>query len=312
MKPISTLTGKKRSSLSTINSTLPLYGTILSSMLVAACSSQSLTPKSTTDFSYTNPETTLSSDDTYQQPSAGKDTPENDELLTYGLEKSPSTNGNDSNEAIGNFADSIQLTNMTKSNKKNEVDSLDSDTPTPDSHELISSTKADNYTSTTEGTDMTVLVLDEETAEALEASYIARQERAIIEPPQPRIIFFPFDKSSLTSEDMSAIKQHADFLAVHADYRVQIHGHTDAQGHPTYNEQLSIKRAQNIAEELKAAGVREEQIEVFGWGSDEPLLRAAQHEKNRRVELIYLTDQIAKDKELESENNWEKELAKSF
>ncbi|OZG72609.1 hypothetical protein BTA51_15765 [Hahella sp. CCB-MM4] len=145
---------------------------------------------------------------------------------------------------------------------------------------------------------MTVLVLDDTVMAALEAQTRGNSDQEVdrlmtIEPPQPRIIYYGFDQSTLDTMQKADIRKHADFLAVHPNYHIQLHGHTDKQGYPAYNEKLAKQRAQRVADELIAAGVKPEQIEVFAWGSRDPLLSSAQHDKNRRVEMIYLSDQVA-------------------
>ncbi len=114
-----------------------------------------------------------------------------------------------------------------------------------------------------------------------------------IQPPQPRVLFYAFDQKTPDQEQLATIKHHADFLAVHPDYKIQIHGHTDNQGNKVYNEKLAEKRAKLVADQLIQAGVKSEQIETFAWGSQDPLLSVSQHEKNRRVEFIYLSDHVA-------------------
>jgi peptidoglycan-associated lipoprotein len=114
-----------------------------------------------------------------------------------------------------------------------------------------------------------------------------------IQPPLPRVLFYSLDQRKLNTEQQATIDHHANFLAVHPDYIIQIHGHTDNQGNKTYNEKLARDRAQIVADQLLAAGVNARQIEVFSWGSEDPLLSVSQYDKNRRVELIYLSSQLA-------------------
>lgn len=149
-----------------------------------------------------------------------------------------------------------------------------------------------------ENSDLTVLASEESLTTISEPLALQENEKEDeqmlnIQPPQPRILFYSLDQKVLNSEQTSTLKQHADFLAVHPDFIIQIHGHTDNQGKNTYNEKLSMERAQKVADLLIESGVTPEQIEIFGWGSQDPLLSASQHDKNRRVELIYLSDQIA-------------------
>ena len=146
--------------------------------------------------------------------------------------------------------------------------------------------------------DMTVLVLSDEMKATLQAGNLSPEKMDAVDmihyqPPQPRVLFYQFDKNHLEIEDQKSLRQHADFLAVHPGFQIQIHGHSDSQGPKEYNEKLSLERAKQVADALVEAGANPEQIEVFGWGSRDPLLSASQHDKNRRVEFIYLSDQVA-------------------
>ncbi|AZZ91112.1 OmpA family protein [Hahella sp. KA22] len=242
-----------------------ISATLFSVAMIAACSSQNLTPESSPseDFAVKSAAHNVEVADNNRDVS----TSEADELYSYGLSQA------DDNPEIttSNAAETINAAGTTTDSTTTEVTSA----------------------STTEGNDMTVLVLDDATAAALEKEYGGANQFAGVEPPQPRVIFYPLEKSNLNQEDMSALKQHADFLSVHPNYQIQIHGHTDASGQATYNERLSEERAQRVADYLLNNGARPEQVEVFGWGSREPLLTSSHHEKNRRVELIYLNDQVA-------------------
>ncbi len=264
--------------------------------LLAACGSQSVMDPSVTNANNSQPfENTAAhqeSTQAYTLIEHSSDEPA-DDLYNFGLNPQTST-GRESSP------DGKSLTG-----KKSLTDSK--------SEISVSSTtdqQIDNDQSQLEeDKEMTVLVLDDKTASALAAqqamlnSPVADQsvtgphnnmdDMISIEPPQPRILFYGFNQSDLSEEQQAEIKLHADFLAVHPAYSIQIHGHTDKQGHPVYNEKLATERAQRVAEALIAAGARPKQIETFAWGSRDPLLSAAQYDKNRRVEFIYLSDQVA-------------------
>lgn len=107
------------------------------------------------------------------------------------------------------------------------------------------------------------------------------------ERPALTLFRFGFDTVELSTKDREIIRQHAQFLAQHADKKIQLHGHADAQGDPAYNRHLATLRARHVAELLKQEGVSEAQIEIFSWGSDKPLASTNQWRDNRRVELFY-------------------------
>ncbi len=69
----------------------------------------------------------------------------------------------------------------------------------------------------------------------------------------------------------------------------RIIGHTDPQGDADANMMLSFRRAQAVADELKAHGLPDFEVIVEGKGETEPVCHDQTYEcleKNRRVEFI--------------------------
>lgn len=84
----------------------------------------------------------------------------------------------------------------------------------------------------------------------------------------------------------------------HPEFKIEIAGHTDSYGAERYNQWLSEKRAEAVAEFFASLGVREENMQVMGYGESRPLAPDTNEENrylNRRVEisLIELREQIA-------------------
>ncbi|MDR0777539.1 MAG: OmpA family protein [Azonexus sp.] len=72
---------------------------------------------------------------------------------------------------------------------------------------------------------------------------------------------------------------------------VRVDGHTDATGSAAYNDQLSLRRAQAVADALVAAGMPASGISVRGLGSRAPVAgnqTAEERAQNRRVVLVVL------------------------
>jgi len=70
---------------------------------------------------------------------------------------------------------------------------------------------------------------------------------------------------------------------------VTINGFTDAQGTAEYNQRLSERRAQAVAQYLQAHGLKVQRYEVHGFGKENPVASnttAAGRAQNRRVEII--------------------------
>jgi outer membrane protein OmpA-like peptidoglycan-associated protein len=75
--------------------------------------------------------------------------------------------------------------------------------------------------------------------------------------------------------------------------RVLIEGHTDSVGSDSYNEELSQRRAQAVADALRTRGVPAERYEAKGLGKAFPVASndtAAGRQQNRRVEIVFSDD----------------------
>ena len=75
--------------------------------------------------------------------------------------------------------------------------------------------------------------------------------------------------------------------------RVRVDGHTDASGKETYNQQLSLRRAKSVANVLRTVGMKQENIQLQGLGSKDPVASnstAAGRTENRRVSIVVSAD----------------------
>ena len=71
-------------------------------------------------------------------------------------------------------------------------------------------------------------------------------------------------------------------------YQVEVVGHTDSVGDKTYNQQLSLRRAQALRERLVRDGVDPADIMVAGRGQLDPAVKTNDQvadPRNRRVEI---------------------------
>ena len=112
-------------------------------------------------------------------------------------------------------------------------------------------------------------------------------------PHRPRF-HYGFNKHTPDAGDIEVLKQHATYLKNHPGVRVRIHGHADRFGSEEYNRFLARLRANSVARLLMREGVHQSAIVLATWGSDRPLARPEDHAANRRVELEYLTLDIAR------------------
>jgi len=137
------------------------------------------------------------------------------------------------------------------------------------------------------------------------AHYISRdgystpQTEAMAAPPEkqaanlPMVIevtdvLFDFDKWVIKKPYVPELKQWADYFKNNPEVKANIYGHTDSTGTTTYNEGLSVKRAQAVVNFLVGAGVASDRLTAKGFGEIQPATTNATKEgrqKNRRVEL---------------------------
>lgn len=101
-----------------------------------------------------------------------------------------------------------------------------------------------------------------------------------------------FDTNAATLKPGAAltIDRLAKFLEQNADTRLLIEGHTDSTGSEAYNEELSRRRAQAVANDLESRGVPSTRLEVIGRGEGYPVAEnssPAGRQQNRRVEIVF-------------------------
>jgi len=85
----------------------------------------------------------------------------------------------------------------------------------------------------------------------------------------------------------------AQALKDNGNTRVMIEGHTDSVGGDDYNQVLSEKRAESVADALQMRGVPADRYQVKGLGKSFPVASndtQAGRQQNRRVEIIFSDD----------------------
>ena len=99
---------------------------------------------------------------------------------------------------------------------------------------------------------------------------------------------FDFDKADLRLESRELLSRIAGILYTAEDFTITVSGHTDARGAEEYNQELSERRAQAVADYLIEAGLSPELFTVQGLGQTQLIddgTNPEAHAKNRRVEL---------------------------
>lgn len=86
------------------------------------------------------------------------------------------------------------------------------------------------------------------------------------------------------------VERLADFLDENEDFRVIVEGHTDSRGSDAYNEQLSQRRAEAVAQALAIRNVSNDRVHAIGRGEGYPVASnetPAGRQQNRRVEIVF-------------------------
>ncbi len=117
-------------------------------------------------------------------------------------------------------------------------------------------------------------------------------------------VLFGFDKSDLTPTAQQNIAQLVTVLNKYPDTYVRVEGHTDDRGTDAYNDGLSERRANAVANALKAQGVAANRIQAYWYGKKQPKVpndSDANRAKNRRVEFaIFANDKMKSDAKKEA------------
>ena len=102
---------------------------------------------------------------------------------------------------------------------------------------------------------------------------------------------FETGSSRLTANAKVILNRVADALAAAPHLRVEIGGHTDAQGSDAFNLKLSDRRAQAVKDLLVSRGIDASRMTSKGYGETQPLdsnETADGRDLNRRVEMKVL------------------------
>lgn len=107
-------------------------------------------------------------------------------------------------------------------------------------------------------------------------------------------IYFDFDKSNVREDALLELQKVVDILIKYPEIKIDIIGHTDSIGASSYNEKLSIKRANATKQWLVGKGISEDRLNALGFGEEKPIndcllskkCTNVDYEKNRRIEFL--------------------------
>jgi len=103
-------------------------------------------------------------------------------------------------------------------------------------------------------------------------------------------VLFDTGKATLKPGAGRDLDRLAQALKDNPDTRVKIEGYTDSVGSATYNQGLSERRAQAVADALQMRGVPADHYQVEGLGEEYPVASnntPAGRQQNRRVEIVF-------------------------
>jgi OOP family OmpA-OmpF porin len=103
-------------------------------------------------------------------------------------------------------------------------------------------------------------------------------------------LYFDTDKDAVKPESQPTMAEIAKLMKSDPSLRLHVVGHTDNQGKPDYNLDLSRRRAANVVSELtNKDGITASRLDAFGCGLYAPVASneaETGRAKNRRVELV--------------------------
>ena len=104
----------------------------------------------------------------------------------------------------------------------------------------------------------------------------------------PGSVTFAFDKSEVQPQFYPVLDNVASTLQQYNQTIIEVAGHTDSVGADAYNQQLSQKRAEAVANYLNSRGIMRDRMITVGAGETHPVASNdtdAGRAENRRVEI---------------------------
>ena len=110
-------------------------------------------------------------------------------------------------------------------------------------------------------------------------------------------LYFDFDDSMVKPRYDEVLKETVKIIK-NNNYKLKIYAYTDSKGTPSYNEKLSLMRAESVKSKLIQLGLdSEDLLEVKGMGNSNPIAPNKKSDGtdnpegralNRRIELILI------------------------
>ncbi len=104
----------------------------------------------------------------------------------------------------------------------------------------------------------------------------------------PSNVTFGVDSSAISPSFQTTLGNVANTLSSYEKSYVDVLGHTDSTGSDAYNQSLSERRAESVANFLANSGVQRARLATRGYGESQPIASNSTEEgraANRRVEI---------------------------
>jgi outer membrane protein OmpA-like peptidoglycan-associated protein len=109
-------------------------------------------------------------------------------------------------------------------------------------------------------------------------------------------ILFDINSSTLQPAAQTNLTNLAAILNKYPDTDILVEGHTDSTGGNDHNLDLSMRRAQSVANYMSGLQVLSNRFRIMGYGEDQPIAEnssASGRQANRRVEIaIFANDKL--------------------
>lgn len=122
---------------------------------------------------------------------------------------------------------------------------------------------------------------------------IERQQNEILKLTMSSEVSFDFNAATIKSTFTSPLNKMADIMSRYPQTQIVVVGHTDSIGSEQYNLELSLRRANAVADYLVSQGVEKQRLGTEGRGELEPIAlneTASGRAQNRRVEIFVVPD----------------------
>ncbi|MEB3768109.1 OmpA family protein [Acinetobacter sp. MD2] len=107
----------------------------------------------------------------------------------------------------------------------------------------------------------------------------------------PERLLFNFNDYTIAQQQTQDLTLLSNQLYKYKLNKIKVVGHTDDIGGIQYNQELSLKRANSVAEIFLTHGFNTSNVQIIGKGSSQPMVENDNDEnraKNRRVNIIII------------------------